>query len=451
MSVLDGLVWATLIGGAVAGLIPRLRGSLPWWAAGAVAAVSLHLIVGEPRWQLVPAYAGTLVLVAAATTRRGHSVLAAAAAATATLSLLLGYALPIPRVAPPTELPVGTFSVALEHPDRTEAYGESPGGARLFPAQVWYPTGDGGGQTANWVQNIDAFLPTASAWLDLPQFSLSHLRHAEANAVLDAPPEPGSRPLLLLSHGWGGFRNLHASQLEALASHGYVVAAADHTYGAMVAEFPDGRSVPIDERALPPLEEVGLEVRMAAADLLTDTYAADLGVLLDAVTEMADGGRLDGVVDLDRIGVIGHSTGGGAAVRFCLRDDRCDAVLGLDPWVLPLPETEREAQLAVPFLAVRSNGWVGDENDELVSRFLATSAVGSDRISMPDLDHRDFTMLPLLSPLATQLGLSGPLDARRTLELVDAVLLTFFDQVFREGPAVATVLEGPERPELVFD
>ena len=49
-------------------------------------------------------------------------------------------------------------------------------------------------------------------------------------------------------------------------------------------------------------------------------------------------GALAASADLTRIGVYGNETGGGAAVEVCLEDERCDAVLGLDPWVEPIPD-----------------------------------------------------------------------------------------------------------------
>ncbi|WP_212982567.1 alpha/beta hydrolase [Paenibacillus cineris] len=48
-------------------------------------------------------------------------------------------------------------------------------------------------------------------------------------------------PLIILSHGMGPGMVLHASQAEELASHGYVVAAIDHTYSTLATVFPDGR------------------------------------------------------------------------------------------------------------------------------------------------------------------------------------------------------------------
>nr|WP_167527183.1 hypothetical protein [Paenibacillus cellulositrophicus] len=61
--------------------------------------------------------------------------------------------------------------------------------------------------------------------------------YSNAKEVHEAAPYP----LIILSHGMGTGMVLHASQAEELASHGYVVAAIDHTYSTLATIFPDGR------------------------------------------------------------------------------------------------------------------------------------------------------------------------------------------------------------------
>jgi hypothetical protein len=53
-------------------------------------------------------------------------------------------------------------------------------------------------------------------------------------------------PVLIFSHGMGTVTQIHTSQIEDLVSHGYVVAAINHTYDAWLTVFPDGRSVPFE-------------------------------------------------------------------------------------------------------------------------------------------------------------------------------------------------------------
>ena len=45
--------------------------------------------------------------------------------------------------------------------------------------------------------------------------------------------------------------------------------------------------------------------------------------------------------------------------------------------------------------------------------------------------HYDFSDLPLLSPLAPQLGLKGPINGKRVTTIVDNYLLAFFDMTLK--------------------
>jgi hypothetical protein len=54
--------------------------------------------------------------------------------------------------------------------------------------------------------------------------------------------------------------------------------------------------------------------------------------------------------------------------------------------------------------------------------------------------HFDFTDLPLLSPIAPQLGLKGPLNGQRVIEITNAYLLDFFEMAL--NGAHSKLLEG---------
>lgn len=98
---------------------------------------------------------------------------------------------------------------------------------------------------------------------------------------------PGSRPLVLLSHGFGGsWRNLNWLAGE-LAQDGYVVAAPDHQ-GESFTEENAAEVIPLWERP------------------------RDIGRTL---TALLDDGRLAGEIDRTRIAVIGHSLGGWTAME----------------------------------------------------------------------------------------------------------------------------------------
>ncbi len=62
-------------------------------------------------------------------------------------------------------------------------------------------------------------------------------------------------------------------------------------------------------------------------------------------------------------------------------------------------------------------------------------------VQVPGMFHADMTDVPLLSPLASRLGLSGPIGAQRAHRIINAYSLAFFDRHLKDRPAV--LLDGP--------
>jgi len=65
--------------------------------------------------------------------------------------------------------------------------------------------------------------------------------------------------------------------------------------------------------------------------------------------------------------------------------------------------------------------------------------------------HRDFTMLPLLSPIADDLGLRGPIPAEEMLDLTDAYTLAMFDTHLRNQPSPLLTSEVEPYPDVLFE
>jgi dienelactone hydrolase len=430
-----------------------LRALTPWRndAPGAlvlavttlVVAVS-HLVSEHPRWQLFPLYlavvgvtGGGLVTGIRSEAPRPRRTFVAVNLTLAAIAGLLAWALPV-TVLPPPDGPqaVGTVTIAWSDPERPERYGEDPGSPRELVAQAWYPADRHAPvEPGPWVEEAQRFGAVAARELDLPAFTLGHLGLIRSHATDEARGAhgaSGSRPLLIYSHGWRGFRTIHSTLLESLASHGYVVLALDHTYGALATVFPDGRVTPLDPQALP--SGVPAEIRVDAGEQLIDTFARDIEALLDQLVDILPTEVL-AAVDLDRVGLLGHSTGGGAAILTCSRLPNCAAVIGFDPWVEPLPDELAGAGLAVPLLSLRSEEWIGDANDKRLRRLHAGTGAPEGLVALAGVEHRDFTLLPMLSPLADRVGFSGSTPGAVTHDIVEDWTLRFFDHHLRgRGP-----------------
>lgn len=432
---------------------PRWLRLLPF--AGLVV-LGAHVLFEGYRWQMLPAYLLTAVLALHALYRLwrpapvdGRRIWGVLGSLLGTLFLafaaFLPWLLPVP-VLPGASGPyaVGTRSFMLVDDGRTELYGETAGQPRRFMAQIWYPTDDTRDlQEAPYIDGLEVLGPVLAADLGFPAFFLDHIRYAHTRSYQDAPfhPAVSDAPLIVFSHGLGGFRSQNTTLVRDLASQGYVVVAADHTYGNAGTVFPDG-STALYSRTV--LDRQGNPPR--TSNRLVGVWADDIARLLDEIARWntETGHWLNGRVDPNTVGVMGHSTGGGAAFEFCGRDPRCGAIAGLDPWVVPLSDDLVTAGFSQPLLVLKAPVWDFEDAAENEARLQALFPPGApDRylFAIAGTAHRDFSDQPLLSPLTPALGLSGSIDSAYSQKLQSAFVSAFFDRALRGGDG--SLLDDP--------
>lgn len=404
-------------------------------AAVLAATLVAHLLWEGPRWQMTGVYLVVALMIVWRLLglarsridgrRRWPVVLGLTVVG---LSALLSWSLPVPRLPEPTgPLAIATTSWALTDQSRDDPYDGEEGRPRRLVAQAWYPT-DTPGPPAPLVSDPETFAAAVAPRVGLPSFALRHLNLVDTTATLDAPIKDGTWPVVVYSHGWRGFRTVQSDLAESLASNGYIVVALDHTYGASVALFPDGDAVRLNSAALPEEQQVGPVAYQRASAVLEATYAADVAFLLDQLAAGQGPSQLGTDLQADRVGLVGHSTGGGAMIRLCLTDDRCAAMLGFDPWVEPVPSDLLQQGLSQPLLSIRSAAWQGNDNDAVLTALHGRSPASEGLVVVPDTLHGDFTLLPFLTPLSGLLGLSGDTDTAAMHRAVDTVALDFFDR-----------------------
>jgi predicted dienelactone hydrolase len=259
----------------------------------------LHLIFEGYRWRMIPLYAFTLLVSALALREMSHIQSGPFSSRRwkilfGTLTLIICTCLPalcpIPRIPAPTgRYAVGTITLHLTDPARTDPYAPNPDTLRELVVQVWYPANTPGKASrlppvaAPWMDNIEIVAPAISDWIEMPSFFLDHLKYAVTDSYPNVPiadPEAGF-PVLLFSHGFGGFRAQNTFQMQELASHGYIVVAPEHTYASVITVFPDGRVAAHNSNTLP--EDVSEAEYARAAQRLLEQWTADLSFVLDTL------------------------------------------------------------------------------------------------------------------------------------------------------------------------
>ncbi len=129
----------------------------------------------------------------------------------------------------------------------------------------------------------------------------------------------GPFPLVIFSHGAGGWRGVYGFTLSGIASWGFVVASTDYTEYGLLAQFTGSGSDDAAQEAA---------VRSAATGTI------------DLMTAANDDPKspFHAKIDPEKVGAIGHSMGGGT--MFGLLDDpRVGTIVGWAPVGPPTPVT----------------------------------------------------------------------------------------------------------------
>jgi predicted dienelactone hydrolase len=174
---------------------------------------------------------------------------------------------------------------------------------RLFPCEIWYPA-------------APEYVGRDLAQETQDEFTLPPRPLHRQMSVRDAGMRSGTWPLIAFSHPSLVHRRSATFLCTHLASHGYVVAALDHS-----------------EKVAPELawrDGATEEETKTRIDGIISSRVPDIRLLLDWLLETAPFDP-DIALDANRVGIAGHSAGGWTA--FAAPDDepRIGAVVALAP------------------------------------------------------------------------------------------------------------------------
>ena len=176
--------------------------------------------------------------------------------------------------------------------------------SRLFPCEIWYPAAQKyvGKDLAPETQDVFTVPPRGAK--------------RQQMAVRNAAAQPGCYPLIAFSHSSGAGRRSATFLCTHLASHGYLVAALDHSE-VVVPEL--GRK-----------EAESEEQRAARWEKVIASRVPDVRFLLDQVLD-STAWNSEAKPDHSQIGIVGHSFGGWTALAAPNFDSRIHAVVALAP------------------------------------------------------------------------------------------------------------------------
>lgn len=254
-------------------------------------------------------------------------------------------------------------------------------------------------------------------------------------------------PLVVFSHGGLGIKSSNESLYHELASHGYVVCSIDHTYQALFTTDVDGNTTWIDRGYLQEVNTHDAHARKQQAFEYFQKWMAirtgDIDFVIDTILAQAANETADPVyqlVDVTKIGVMGHSLGGSAALGVGRMRDDVSAVIALESPFLDDIEGVQDGEFVftdevypLPVLNVYSDAswshlaeWPQYvENYELLSDTEATAF----NVHVSGVGHLTLTDLALTSPILTRIldGQPSPAGAHHSLKTINKVVLEFFD------------------------
>jgi len=336
--------------------------------------------------------------------------------------------------------PIGTTALYLKDASRPDPW-VAEAKARELMVSLWYPAKTAGKVRAQYMTTTESELLLKDGGITgVPYDALSKVR---VNAFTDVVPagRPRTLPLIVLSPGFTKPRSTLTALAEDLASHGYVVAAIEHTYESVATTFPDGRVTTCAACELPDRTEEFWKK-------MGRVRAADVSFVLDELTGSRPVWRGASLIAPSRIAIVGHSVGGASTLPAMATDSRLRAGIDIDGLTYDsVPYTE----LSRPFLFLgrQGNFSPGLPSAATWERDWARLTGWKRWLVVAGAEHASFTDIGLL---AEQIGLDigADLPAIRAVEITRTYVRAFLDLHLRNDNHPILNGPSPRYPEVMF-
>ena len=111
---------------------------------------------------------------------------------------------------------------------------------RKIVVQIWYPASEKSDSLYPYMDYQNLRIESIANRIGKSKAFIKPVGGVEGNSYFKAKPIDQKFPLILFSHGLGGYKTQNSINIESLVSQGYIVVAPDHTYDATITLFPDG-------------------------------------------------------------------------------------------------------------------------------------------------------------------------------------------------------------------
>lgn len=332
---------------------------------------------------------------------------------------------------PTGESKVGTLILTIQDTTRKEWFTKSEEDNRKIVIQAWYPTEIEEGFPAPYLDQWEKRIRPISEQINVPKVFIHSIKDVKTNSYLNAQITRSSKkyPVVIFSHGLGGMRMQNTIQMEELASNGYVTIAIDHAYDANITLFNDGSSADFRSGAEGDLTpEQFWDLRLPQIY----TRVADVRFILDYIDRQTKVQHpFWELLDMSKVGMLGHSFGGGTAIVTSYEDPRIKACVGLDGWIVPIPSTIIQNGINIPLLYIGRPEWDTPLNYLKLDSLILSSKNYSEKIILDQTKHFDYSDTPQFSPISSKIGISGKMPASVLKDTLNTKILTFFNKYIK--------------------
>jgi hypothetical protein len=367
-----------------------------------------------------------------------------------------GIRLPVPS----GHFAVGRTTYTWVNDAETDELAPYPGAKREVVVWIWYPSA---GTSAPPVEYLPAGWRLALAQHSgvlMSEFFTRDLSLVQTHSTSDpdVSSEQSTYPVVIMRAGGGALTTDFTTLAEDLASHGYIVVGFDAPYRSFVVVLPDNRVV-----FRPPTndpENLQVDQAKLLINRLLPMWTDDTKFVvsqLERLNSADPSGKFTNRLDMQRLGMFGHSFGGATALQFCHDDPRCKAGIDIDG--APYGSVVQEG-LKQPFMFIFSDHSreMSDPASEQIHADIQSIydrlPNGRPFITIRGANHFSFSDQMLLkSHIVIELlrifGL-GSLDGRRGLAITAEYVHTFFDVYLKDAPA--DLLNKPSQlyPEVQY-
>lgn len=278
-------------------------------------------------------------------------------------------------------------------------------------------------------------------------------------------------PLIIFSHGAFGYYQSNFSTYTELASNGYVVAALDHPHHSLFTSDTDGNTIIVDQTFINDVMRISNseEPDQEKANELTQSWLKlrvdDEKFVLDTIEEAKvnntignawhcdnsnDIQNVVSIINIDKIGIMGHSLGGATAAKMGRERDDVDTVIVLDGTMFGEIKEFKDGknvyyseQYPIPILdCTKEQDYIAREDYKKEHGYLYANAYALENakegntVRFTNAEHMDFTDLPLISPLLGSMLGHGTVDTAEMMTTVNGLILNWFDYYLKNEGTV---------------